>query len=256
MYGSSSTQTFSYKSMSPNLSEPDSSSPVIAIDGLSASGKGTLARRLAAHFGFAYLDTGVLYRAVALVMRRTHESHSNEVPSLINATTPVMAQASALAFVAMDCPTRDALMVDPEVRAEATATLASMVSCVPEVRQALLAFQRDFAAHPPEKAKGAVLDGRDIGTVVCPEACAKLFITASLDVRTERRFKELQARGEHGIERDIREALHARDVRDSSRSVAPAIPADDACVLDTSALDVEGVVAAALAIVTPKLKRF
>ncbi|MFZ5962036.1 (d)CMP kinase [Thalassococcus sp. BH17M4-6] len=193
----------------------------VAIDGPAAAGKGTISKAVAAHFGFAHLDTGLLYRAVG---RRTLDG------------TPAL--DAVLALVAADLEAGD--LRSPEV-----ARAASQVAAIPEVRAALVDFQRAFA----RRQGGAVLDGRDIGTVICPEAEAKLFVTASAEVRAERRLAELLAAG---VETDLPEVLadvRERDARDEGRADAPMRPADDAHVLDTSTLDIDAAVARAVAIV-------
>jgi len=201
-----------------------SGSIIVAIDGSAASGKGTLAKRIAAHFDFAYLDSGSLYRAIGVAVLRKSGDPTNE------------AQAVAAA------KNLDITQFTPEdLRTEAAGVAASQVAAIPAVRGAILQFQRDFAHTPPHGKKGAVLDGRDIGTVVCPHAPAKIFVSASLDVRVARRIKELRAKGELVIEARVRADLEARDVRDSSRAVAPMKPAEDAWQLDTSALDADQV---------------
>ncbi len=201
-----------------------SGSIIVAIDGSAASGKGTLAKRIAAHFDFAYLDSGSLYRAIGVAVLRKSGDPTNE------------AQAVAAA------KNLDITQFTPEdLRTEAAGVAASQVAAIPAVRAAILQFQRDFAHTPPHGKKGAVLDGRDIGTVVCPHAPAKIFVSASLDVRVARRIKELRAKGELVIEARVRADLEARDVRDSSRAVAPMKPAEDAWQLDTSALDADQV---------------
>ncbi len=202
---------------------------IIAIDGPAASGKGTLARRLAAHFGLAHLDTGGLYRAVAL---RALEAGGDPADAAV-------AAAAARAVHAGD-------LRDPRLREERVARAASVVAALPAVRQALLAFQRDFARRPPGGEAGAVLDGRDIGTVICPEATAKLFVTASLEARAARRARELRERGETAIYEAVLQDMKDRDARDSQRRAAPLVPADDAFVLDTTALDADAAFAAAL----------
>ncbi len=197
---------------------------VVAIDGSAASGKGTLAKRLAKHFDFAYLDSGSLYRAIGVAVLRKGGDPTNE------------AQAVAAA------QTLDISQFTPEdLRTEAAGVAASQVAAIPNVRTAILQFQRDFAATPPNGKKGVVIDGRDIGTVVCPDAPAKIFVSASLDVRVERRIKELRGKGELVIEARVRADLEARDARDSGRSVAPMKPAEDAWQLDTSALNADEV---------------
>jgi cytidylate kinase len=201
---------------------------IIAIDGPAASGKGTLAQRLAEHFGFAHLDTGGLYRAVAL-----HALESGGDPA-----DPAVAEAAAKQVRAGD-------LADPRLREEPVAHAASVVAAIPAVRQALLAFQRNFARHP-QGATGAVLDGRDIGTVICPDADAKFFVTASLEARARRRLKELQEGGEGAIYERVLQDMKNRDARDSQRRTAPLVPADDAIVIDTTALDADAVLAVAL----------
>jgi len=197
---------------------------IIAIDGPAAAGKGTLARRLAAEYSLAYLDSGSLYRGTALSLLR----EGLEAPD----------EAAAVAAAQKLAP---ALLSDPELRAEATGRLASKVAAIPPVRAALLDWQRDFAKHPPEGKQGAVLDGRDIGTVVLPGAMVKLFITASDEARAMRRFKELQEKGEAAIYARVLEDMRERDARDTARSTAPMRPAEDALIIDTSALDADQV---------------
>jgi cytidylate kinase len=210
---------------------------VIAIDGPAAAGKGTLARRLADHLGFAYLDTGLLYRAVAA--------------KLIEARDGIEPAAAAAAAAAKALAPSD--LDRPELRGDDVAEVASKVAAMGEVRAALLSFQRDFAAAPPDERLGAVLDGRDIATVVCPDADCKLFVTASLEVRAERRLKELRQRGVGAIHSRVLREMQERDARDSQRSVAPLVPARDAVVIDTSTLDAEHAFAAALEIVDARM---
>lgn len=183
---------------------------IIAVDGPAAAGKGTLAKRLAGHFQLPYLDTGLIYRAVGLKCR-----HFGLDP----------AQAAAQIQLTD--------LKSPLLRDEAAGRAASEVAAVPAVRAALLDFQRHFARQP----SGAVLDGRDIGTVVCPEAEIKLFVTASMAKRAERRWKELLARGEPAIAERVLQDMQERDARDASRDVAPLAPAADAVLIDTSELD-------------------
>ncbi|OIR08017.1 cytidylate kinase [mine drainage metagenome] len=204
---------------------------IIAIDGPAAAGKGTLARRLAAHFGLNYLDTGALYRAVGLAVLRAGGD-------------PAEAAAAEAAARALD----PAGLADPALRGEAAGAAASKVAALPGVRAALLAFQRDYAARAP----GAVLDGRDIGTVVCPKAEVKLFVTASLEKRAERRLKELLDKGVSVISEQVLRDMQERDARDSARSVAPLVPAADAVVLDTSALDADAAFAAAVEVISQR----
>ena len=202
---------------------------IIAIDGPAAAGKGTLARRLAELFSLALLDTGLLYRAVGLKVVR----------SGADATDAGAATRMARKLGAED-------MEDADLRGDVAADAASKVAVIPEVRAALLDFQRAFAAHPPGGAAGAVLDGRDIGTVICPDADIKLFVTADVGVRAERRLKELRERGLEAIHSRVLQNMKERDARDGSRDVAPLAPAGDALVLDTSNLDAEAVFVAAL----------
>ena len=197
----------------------------IAVDGPAASGKGTLARRLADHFGLNHLDTGGLYRAVAVRVLRQGGDPADEASG---------------ETAAQNLETQD--LEAPNLRAEEVGQAASIVSAHPKVRAALLIYQRDFAATPP----GAVLDGRDIGTVVCPDADAKLFITATVEVRAERRFKELRERGLDAIHGRVLADMEERDARDQDRAVSPLEPAKDAYQLDTSDLDADQVFAAAL----------
>lgn len=209
---------------------------IIAVDGPAASGKGTLARRLARHFNLAHLDTGGLYRAAAL-----HALDSGGDPA-----DPGIAAAAAVRVRPRD-------LADPRLREERVAQAASVVAAIPAVRQALLAFQRDFAEHPPGGAAGAVLDGRDIGTVVCPEADAKLFVTATPEARARRRYEELRESGGEAIYALVLQDMKDRDARDSQRRTAPLVPADDAFVLDTTALDADAAFAAALDFIGKKL---
>ena len=202
---------------------------IIAIDGPAAAGKGTLARRLAQHLSLALLDTGLLYRAVALKVL-----HQEDDP------TDVAAAAAAARGLGPDD------LEGPDLRDEAVAGAASKGAAIPAVRAALLDFQRNFANHPPAGAKGAVLDGRDIGTVVCPGADAKLFLTANLEVRAQRRLKELRDRGLEAIPSRVLHDMKERDARDAGRDVAPLEPAVDAFVCDTSDRDADEVFAAAL----------
>jgi cytidylate kinase len=194
----------------------------VAIDGPAAAGKGTISRAVAAHFGFAHLDTGLLYRAVG---RR-----------VLAGEAPV---AAAQALTGADMADAEAL------RTAAVAEAASKVAVIPEVRAALVDFQRAFA----RRAGGAVLDGRDIGTVICPEAEVKLFVTASAEVRADRRCRELQAAGHATDYATVLAEVRARDARDAGRSTAPMVAAPDALTLDTSAMGIAEAVAAAIAAV-------
>jgi cytidylate kinase len=203
---------------------------VIAVDGTAASGKGTLAKKLARHFGFAHLDSGSLYRLVAFDVVDSHGDLHNE--------------ADALAAAREINPAR---CNDPFIRTAGIGNAASIVSAYPSVRSTLLEFQRAFAKRPP----GAVIDGRDIGTVVCPDATAKLFVDARPEIRAHRRWLELSAAGNAPSESAILAEILARDARDRSRPVAPLRPATDARLLDTSDLAIDAAFAAALALVTP-----
>ncbi|MEY4160706.1 MAG: hypothetical protein RLZZ136_1327 [Pseudomonadota bacterium] len=206
---------------------------IIAVDGPTASGKGTIAKALAAHFGLPHLDTGLLYRAVGRQVALNGGNPDNETDAL-----------AACAFA-------DTLLADPELRSEASGGLASRVSVHPAVRQALFERQRRFATQPG----GAVLDGRDIGTVIAPEAEAKLFVIASVAARAERRFREMQDSGRTVSLAAIADDLAARDARDRSRSTAPLIAAADAVTLDTSSLSRDAAIAAAIAIVAQQASR-
>lgn len=202
---------------------------IIAVDGPTASGKGTIARALAAHFGLPHLDTGLLYRAVGRQVALNGGDPND----------PADAQA------AIDFP--ECLLGDPQLRSEATGGLASRVSVHPAVRAALLDRQRSFATQPG----GAVLDGRDIGTVIAPEAEVKLFVTASVEARARRRWQEMQERGENHMLEVIEADLRRRDERDRNRAEAPLRAARDAFVLDTSNLDREAAIAAAIELAAP-----
>jgi cytidylate kinase len=208
---------------------------LITVDGPAGSGKGTLAKRLAAHFGYAHLDTGKLYRAVGLATVRAGGDPASRDDAVAAAEG---LDAAAIAGGHLD---------DPALAGDEAAAAASRVAAIPDVRAVLLSFQRDFAAAPPGGADGAVLDGRDTGTVVCPDAPVKFFITASPEVRAERRHKELLARGETSIYARVLADMKERDARDSNRAVAPLKAADDALTIDTSDMDADTVFAAALA---------
>jgi cytidylate kinase len=206
---------------------------IIAIDGPAASGKGTLAKRIAAHFGVPYLDTGLLYRAVARDVAAA--SHGLED-----------AAAAVAAAKSLDASS----LSDPGLRGPRAGDAASIVAKIPEVRAALLEYQRDFARN---ESRGAVLDGRDIGTVVCPDADIKIFVTASDEARARRRHLEHQARGEAIDYDQVLQDLRRRDARDSGRSVAPLEAAGDALQLDTTNLDPDQAFAAALRLIADKV---
>lgn len=220
------------------MAKPSAKPVVIAIDGPAASGKGTLARRIATHFGYAYLDTGLLYRAAALRVLRAGQSADD-----------VRAAAAAARRVT------EADFDDPELRSDEVARAAGRIAAIPAVRKALLRLQRRFAAHPPADAAGVVLDGRDIGTVICPDAAHKIFVEAAPDVRAERRHKELLRRGVPSIPSGVLKDMAERDARDRGRAVAPLVPAKDAFVLDTTGLDADGTFAAALCYIEARRAR-
>jgi len=205
---------------------------VIAVDGPAASGKGTIARALAEHFGLPFMDTGLLYRAVALNLWRWGGDPGNEFEAL------------------RACDELNLDAADPELRSEPVSKIASSISAYPAVRTALFERQWTFARQPA----GAVLDGRDIGTVIAPDADVKLFVTATAEVRAERRMKELEGRGMHATYEDVLADIRARDERDSHREVAPMVPAKDAILLDTSNLNVEQAIAEAIKLTGQRLK--
>ncbi|MDO9126572.1 MAG: (d)CMP kinase [Parvibaculum sp.] len=207
-------------------------STVIAIDGPAASGKGTLARKLARHYDFAYLDTGSLYRAVGQAVLAAGGNPADEAAAL--------AAAKALDVNRID---------ERAIRSREAGEAASIVAAMPAVRAAILHFQRNFATNPPGGKDGAVLDGRDIGTVVCPEAKAKLFVTASPEVRAQRRWLELKVSGSAVGEAQILDDIRERDQRDAERAASPMKPAADAYLLDTSNLSIEAAFGAAVAII-------
>jgi CMP/dCMP kinase len=205
---------------------------IIAIDGPAASGKGTLAKRVAAHFRLAHLDTGLLYRAVARDVRKVGGALDD-------------AAAAAAAAAKLDPASLD----DPGLRDPGLGEAASVVARIPEVRAAMLAYQRGFAQRP----EGAVLDGRDIGTVVCPQADVKLYVTASPEVRAERRYREKLGRGEAVVLEAVLADIRRRDERDAGRDVSPMHPAADAFLLDTSNLDIEAAFDTAVGVISRKV---
>ena len=205
---------------------------VIAVDGPAGSGKGLLCRKLQNKYNLAHLDTGLLYRAVAYKLHEAGYQPEDED----------MAVEMAEAILLQDTKNKN-------LRDETLANMASIVSGYPDVRKALLDFQRNFAKNPPEGKKGAVLDGRDIGTVVYPEADFKIYLTASLEARAERRFKELQERKIECIYDSILEGIAKRDRRDQERVEAPMVPADDAIIIDTSSLDPDRVLSKVISVV-------
>ena len=212
---------------------PDANAPiVIAVDGPAASGKGTIARALATHFQLPHMDTGMLYRAVALSMARFGGDPGSEFEAV--------RACEGTAQVSPD---------DPELRGELVGSIASRISAYPGVRAALIERQVAFAGQPG----GAVLDGRDIGTVIAPNATVKLFVTASAEVRARRRLAELEARGKSSHYDDVLIDIVARDERDAGRDAAPLVQASDAILLDTSDMDADAAVAAAIRLVEAKL---
>jgi cytidylate kinase len=213
------------------LSKAKLKGPVIAVDGPAASGKGTIARALAAHFHLPHMDTGLLYRAVALNLWRWGGDPGNEFEAL-----------RACDHLGFDPD-------DPELRSEPVSKIASMISAYPSVRTALLKRQQQFAAQD----EGAVLDGRDIGTVIAPGADVKLFVTATAEVRAERRLKELRIRGMSAHYEDVLADIRSRDARDCARAVAPLKAADDALLLDTSSLSEEQAIEKALRLTEERL---
>ena len=205
---------------------------IVTVDGPAASGKGTLARRLARRLGFAHLDTGRLYRAVGLAVLRAGSAPDDGAEA-----------ARAARHL------HPASLEDPAIAGDEAADAASRVAAIPAVRAALLEFQRDFAARPP----GAVLDGRDTGTVVCPDAEVKFFLTASPEERARRRDKELQGRGEASIYARVLAEIKERDRRDTTRPVAPLRAAEDAVVIDTTGMDADAVFAAAWDVIQARM---
>ena len=203
---------------------------IIAIDGSASSGKGTLAKRLAKHFGLSHLDTGALYRAVGLQLLNAGYDPKN---------------IDENQFIKLCVELDFTLTTSPLIRTERVAEMASLVAASPVVRAALLDLQRQFAAAPPER-NGAILDGRDIGTVVLPDADIKFFIDADINTRAERRTKELLQAGQSVMFRDVLLDMQERDRRDRCRSESPLRPADDAIVIDTSTMDADEVMALAL----------
>ncbi|HEX6661014.1 MAG TPA: (d)CMP kinase [Sphingomicrobium sp.] len=204
---------------------------IIAVDGPAASGKGTIARALAQHFGLPHMDTGLLYRAVALNLWRWGGDPGNEFEAL------------------RACGDLGFNPEDPELRSEPVSKIASRISAYPTVRAALLDRQQNFASQHG----GAVLDGRDIGTVIAPGATVKLFVTASAEVRAQRRMRELMGRGMPAHYEDVLVDIRSRDERDSGRAVAPLRQAADAILLDTSELDVEQAIAEAIRLVEERI---
>ncbi len=210
---------------------------VIAVDGTAASGKGTLAKRLARHFNFAHMDSGSLYRLTALAVLEAKGEPTKEADALQGARAVDLSRAGS-----------------PAIRTDVVGKAASQLSAIPAVRTALHDYQIAFLNHPPGQSKGAVMDGRDIGTVIAPGATAKLFVDADPKVRAHRRLLELETMGILRDEADLLQEILARDKADRSRPISPMIPAADADLLDTSALSIDAAFAAALALVSPKIE--
>jgi len=210
---------------------------VIAVDGPAASGKGTISRRLAQHFHFAHMDSGALYRLTALAVLEAGGDPTRETDALSGAATIDLSRAGG-----------------PAIRTAEVGTAASKVSAIPSVRAALHDFQINFITHPPGESWGAVMDGRDIGTVIAPHATAKLFIEARPEVRAHRRWLELSTLGQPCDKAVLLAEILGRDEADRSRAVSPLRRAADAALLDTSDLDIDAAFAAALALVSPKVE--
>ena len=209
---------------------------VIAVDGTAASGKGTLAKRLAAHYGFAHLDSGALYRLAALAVLAAGGDPASEADAVKGTRSIDLSRAG-----------------DPAIRTDVVGQAASKVAAIPAVRAALLDFQRDFLARPPGGSRGAVMDGRDIGTVIAPHAAAKLYVDARPELRAHRRWLELKGMGIARDEGELLKELLARDAADKARPISPLRQAADADLLDTSDLGIDAAFAAALALVKPKV---
>lgn len=212
---------------------------IITLDGLAASGKGTLSKALARRLDFAWLDTGLLYRATGLYTKKQGKNPENPDEAASVAAT-------------LDVAT---LMNDPALRTAEAAALASVVGAIAEVRTALLGFQRDFAANPPDGKAGVVLDGRDTGTVICPDAPLKFFVTASVEERARRRYKELTEKGADTSFEQVLQDLKIRDDRDVNRAVVPTKPAPDAIILDTTLLTIDEAIAAVFSAVDARFGR-
>ena len=215
---------------------------IIAIDGPAASGKGTLARNIAKKLGYAHMDTGALYRAVAYEVLQAHDDPQSEGDA-----------TKAAQILAEKLQHGTDMLQNPVLREDHIGTAASKVAAVPAVREAIIQLQRDFAANPAEPYKGAVLDGRDIGTVIVPDAQVKFFITADTETRAQRRFKELQSKGIEVTYGTVLADLRERDARDAGRATSPMIPADDAVHLDTSDLTPDQALTKALEIIRSRL---
>jgi cytidylate kinase len=210
---------------------------VIAVDGTAASGKGTLAKKLARHFNFPHLDSGALYRLTALAVLEKKGDPTNEADAVTGARAIDLSRAG-----------------DPAIRSDVVGKSASHVAAIPAVRQALFDFQRDFLTNPPGHAEGAVMDGRDIGTVIAPDAVAKLFVDAAPAIRAHRRWRELKGLGIDRAEAEVLAEINARDAADRGRPISPLKQAADAFLLDTTDLDIDAAFAAALSLVEAKVR--
>ena len=209
---------------------------IIAVDGTAASGKGTLARKLAQHFNFAHMDSGALYRLTALAVLDRNGDPANEADAVKGARAIDLARAG-----------------EAVIRSDKIGKASSQVAAIPAVRLALLDFQKAFLAHPPGNSYGAVMDGRDIGTVIAPSATAKLFVDAKPEVRAHRRCLELKSLGIDRKEAELLAEIIARDHADRTRAISPLKQAPDASLLDTTTLGIDAAFAAALALVEPKV---
>lgn len=221
------------------------SKPIIAVDGPAASGKGTVARKLAEELNFAYMDTGILYRGVAFEIidsglsikdkRDAHAAAQNLIKKITNSSNP------------------GTILGNPRLRDDDIGQAASKIAAIPEVREVLNKLQRDFAKNPGNSVDGAILDGRDIGTVICPNADLKLFITAKIEIRTQRRVKELQSKGIGATYGTVLEDMRERDSRDIKRKNAPLTRAADAVIIDNSDLNADETLETALKITKERL---
>ena len=222
-----------HREKTPSEKNPEKKLTVIAIDGPAASGKGTLARNIGAELDFAVLDTGLLYRAVAYLLLES-DGDAEDKKAVMEATETLKDHLDT------------GLLSNFALRSDRVSEAASQISTIPELRQSLLDMQRNFAYAPPNGKKGAILDGRDIGTIVCPDADIKFFVTAEPEIRAERRARQLYAENWPNHYEEMLEKTIRRDKRDRQRKAAPLKPADDAIVLDTSALGIKRVQEVAL----------
>ena len=218
---------------------------IISVDGTAASGKGTLSQKIATTLGFAYMDTGALYRAVAYEILQSGNDPENEENALQGTKDLINKIASANSL--------SDILHNPALRKEEIGEAASKIASQNNVRKCLIDIQRNFAKNPGKAYSGAVLDGRDIGTIICPEASVKLFITADSEIRAQRRTKELQSKGLDVTYDAVLKDMRARDTRDANRQLAPMKPAKDAIVLDTSNLGQDEMLKKALQIIEGKL---